>query len=109
MLVQKVGRSDDFQLRPGRFLGGVVPPVSVPDDALRYEESAVTDANGLVTLAILVTDPGPPRNFDGRYCIDGQVYGEQRSSSGSEKFLRPGVDARFFRVTDRAKNWRRSW
>ncbi|HEX6100977.1 MAG TPA: Ig-like domain-containing protein [Thermoanaerobaculia bacterium] len=53
------------------------PAVAVPEDAIQFNGSATTDANGIAVLTVTATDPGTPRNFnDGKdYGIDGQVYG----------------------------------
>jgi len=68
--------SDDSQLQPGNYIGGVVPPVSTPPTALTYPATVVTDANGLAVAPISGTDPGQPRDFaNGAFGIDGQVYG----------------------------------
>jgi hypothetical protein len=64
-----------------------VPPVAVPANALQFNGSATTDANGIAVLTVTATDPGSPRNFnDGKdYGIDGQVYG-----------IRPSLDPQVY-------------
>ena len=49
---------------------GKGPRPGVPEDALKFPASVVTNEVGVATVAIEASDPGNPRGY-----IDGQVYG----------------------------------
>lgn len=53
------------------------PPVAVPPlTAKNFDDSAVSDSQGIALLKFTATDPGTPRTFPpDDYGIDGQVYG----------------------------------
>ncbi len=62
------------------YLGGG-PPVATPPNAIVFDATATTDANGVAVLAVTAKDPGTPRWFNSGadYGIDGQVYGVRPS------------------------------
>ncbi|NKC10733.1 MAG: hypothetical protein GKR94_00560 [Gammaproteobacteria bacterium] len=53
------------------------PPVAAPTSAVQFAEEVTTDAHGIATLVLTLSDPGTPRWFNTGtdYGIDGQVYG----------------------------------
>jgi len=62
---------DDSQLQPSTSVSGrQAPVVGMPQEALSFERSIQTDANGVATLRLTASDPQNPRRY-----IDGQVYG----------------------------------
>lgn len=67
------------------------PAVAVPDDALAFNATAVTDGNGLAVLTLNTSDPGTPRYFnDGSdYGIDGQVYGIRPAFADAQTYSGP--------------------
>lgn len=77
-----------LQLQAGTQLPQFTPPpVAVPADAIQFNGSVTTDANGIARLTVTATDPGSPRNFNNGadYGIDGQVYG-----------IRPSLDPQVY-------------
>lgn len=67
------------------------PPVAVPEDALAFNPTAVTDSNGLAVLTLHTRDPGTPRFFNNGtdYGIDGQVYGVRPAFSDAQTYNGP--------------------
>ncbi|MFZ4386386.1 MAG: hypothetical protein ACOYOM_15760, partial [Chloroflexota bacterium] len=65
------------------------PAVAVPDDALAFNATAVTDSNGLAVLTLKTSDPGTPRYFNNGidYGIDGQVYGVRPAFSNARRLI----------------------
>jgi hypothetical protein len=64
-------------------IGGLGPPVGVPETALDFPRSVVLDEFGQAYFQVAASDPGNPRGY-----IDGQVYGIR---SAIEDTLAPGV------------------
>jgi hypothetical protein len=67
------------------------PAVAVPDDALAFNPTAVTDSNGRAVLTLNTSDPGTPRFFNNGtdYGIDGQVYGVRPAFSDAQAYTGP--------------------
>ena len=67
------------------------PAVAVPDDALAFNPTAVTDSNGRAVLTLNTSDPGTPRFFNNGtdYGIDGQVYGIRPAFSDAQTYTGP--------------------
>ncbi|MEY4484954.1 MAG: hypothetical protein RL693_2406 [Verrucomicrobiota bacterium] len=67
------------------------PAVAVPDDALAFNSTAVTDSNGLAVLTLNTSDPGTPRYFNNGndYGIDGQVYGVRPAFDDAQTYTGP--------------------
>jgi len=67
------------------------PAVAVPDDALAFNQTAVTDSNGRAVLTLNTSDPGTPRFFNNGtdYGIDGQVYGIRPAFSDAQTYTGP--------------------
>ena len=76
-------------LDPSQLQQGTGSVVGMPTQALSFPSQVTTDANGVVTLSIGVSDPGNPRGY-----IDGQVYGvrlalEETTAPGSSYPVNP--------------------
>ena len=67
------------------------PAVAVPEYALAFNQTAVTDSNGRAVLTLNTSDPGTPRFFNNGtdYGIDGQVYGIRPSFSDAQTYTGP--------------------
>ena len=79
-----------FQLDSSQ-LQAQVGNVAVPEDALTFNPTAVTDSNGLAVLTLHTRDPGTPRFFNNGtdYGIDGQVYGVRPAFSDAQTYNGP--------------------
>lgn len=77
---------DASQLQPSNNISKDVPPVATPLSALAFNPNAVTNAQGVATVSLKVTDPGTPRYFkQGKnYGLDGQVYGIRPAFADSQ-------------------------
>jgi hypothetical protein len=70
---------------PAHLQGSTDPnqpqPVATPAQALTFDASVTTDADGVAVISFLASDPGSPRWFNNGadYGIDGQVYGVRPS------------------------------
>lgn len=68
------------QVGPDQFpFVAASPPVGVPTDVLSFPPTLTTDQRGIAVLTVTAGDPGHARWIDGRYGIDGQVYGVRPS------------------------------
>jgi hypothetical protein len=78
----------NFQLDPSHLQGPAVP---VPEYALAFNQTAVTDSNGRAVLTLNTSDPGTPRFFNNGtdYGIDGQVYGIRPAFSDAQTYTGP--------------------
>jgi hypothetical protein len=67
------------------------PAVAVPEYALAFNPTAVTDSNGRAVLTLNTSDPGTPRFFNNGtdYGIDGQVYGIRPAFSDAQTYTGP--------------------
>jgi hypothetical protein len=78
----------NFQLDPSQLQGQAV---AVPEYALAFNPTAVTDSNGRAVLTLNTSDPGTPRFFNNGtdYGIDGQVYGIRPAFSDAQTYTGP--------------------
>jgi hypothetical protein len=78
----------NFKLDPSHLQG---PAVAVPEYALAFNPTAVTDSNGRAVLTLNTSDPGTPRFFNNGtdYGIDGQVYGIRPAFSDAQTYTGP--------------------
>jgi hypothetical protein len=78
----------NFQLDPSHLQGLAV---AVPEYALAFNQTAVTDSNGRAVLTLNTSDPGTPRFFNNGtdYGIDGQVYGIRPAFSDAQTYTGP--------------------
>jgi hypothetical protein len=66
---------------PAQLQGSTDPsqelPVATPAQALAFDASVTTDADGVAAIGFVASDPGSPRWFNNGadYGIDGQIYG----------------------------------
>jgi hypothetical protein len=87
----------NFQLDPSHLQG---PRVAVPEYALAFNPTAVTDSNGRAVLTLNTSDPGTPRFFNNGtdYGIDGQVYGIRPAFSDAQTYTGPVNQLNFISI-----------
>jgi hypothetical protein len=84
--------ASQLQPTPDQFpYVGTGPAVATPTNAMNFNVTAMTDADGVAVLTVKAGDPGTPRWFNNGadYGIDGQVYGIRQGFADGARYQGP--------------------